>query len=145
MRPCLGSRPHRGHKVGGAHGLEVGHVAGAGEGGHPQPHGLQGAQHPSASTPTFLLGPKATGPVPHRVDRGNNANPDINLLFRRSELSLSHIWHDIKEHARLRGLKIIVEALGRGVTLTEPALDPAVAAAAFKMWGWTPENGNKKR
>ena len=55
------------------------------------------------------------------------------------------IASDNKEHARLRGLKIIVEALGRGVTLTEPALDPAVAAAAFKMWGWTPENGNKKR
>lgn len=55
------------------------------------------------------------------------------------------IASDNKEHARLRGLKIIVEALGRGVTLSEPALDPAVAAAAFKMWGWTPENGNKKR
>lgn len=54
-------------------------------------------------------------------------------------------WHviatDNKKHARLEGLKIIVETLGRGMTLTEPTLDPVVAEAAFKMWGWTPESG----
>lgn len=54
-------------------------------------------------------------------------------------------WHviasDNKMHARLTGLKIIADALGQGVTTTEQSLDPAVAAAAYEMWGWTPENG----
>ena len=56
-------------------------------------------------------------------------------------------WHviasDDKMQARLTGLKIIADTLGSGMTLTEPELDPAVAAAAFKMWGWTPENGRE--
>ncbi|MDI1287202.1 MAG: polyphosphate kinase [Reyranella sp.] len=56
-------------------------------------------------------------------------------------------WHviatDNKKHARLEGLKIIVDALGRGMTLSEPTLDPVVAEAAFKMWGWTPESAKE--
>ena len=56
-------------------------------------------------------------------------------------------WHviasDDKMQARLTGLRIIADTLGSGMTLTEPELDPAVAAAAFKMWGWTPENGRE--
>jgi polyphosphate kinase 2 (PPK2 family) len=54
-------------------------------------------------------------------------------------------WHviasDDKRHARLTGLKIVVEELSRGVKLTEQELDPEVAAAAFKLWGWKPKYG----
>ena len=54
-------------------------------------------------------------------------------------------WHviasDDKRHARLAGLKIIVDELGRGVKSTPQELDPQVAAAAFKLWGWKPKNG----
>jgi polyphosphate kinase 2 (PPK2 family) len=56
-------------------------------------------------------------------------------------------WHviasDDKKQARLAGLRVIVEDLGRGVTITEQKLDPQVAAAAFKMWGWKPDNDKK--
>lgn len=49
-------------------------------------------------------------------------------------------WHviasDNKKHARLMGLNIIAEELSRGVELTEHALDPQVAEAAYKAWGW---------
>lgn len=49
-------------------------------------------------------------------------------------------WHviasDDKRQARLQGLKILVEELGRGVKISEQKLDPRVAAAAFKLWGW---------
>ncbi len=52
-------------------------------------------------------------------------------------------WHviasDDKKQARLGGLRIIVDELGRGVKITEPELDPRVAEAAFKMWGWKPD------
>ncbi len=55
-------------------------------------------------------------------------------------------WHviasDHKKHARLAGLKVIVDELSRGVKVSEPKLDPAVAEAAFKLWGWKPD---KKR
>jgi AMP-polyphosphate phosphotransferase len=54
-------------------------------------------------------------------------------------------WHviaaDDKRHARLAGLKIVAEILGRGVKLTEQELDPPVAAAAYKLWGWKPKDG----
>jgi polyphosphate kinase 2 (PPK2 family) len=54
-------------------------------------------------------------------------------------------WHviasDDKRHARLEGLRIITDTLGQGVKHTEQALDPEVAAAAFKQWGWKPKNG----
>jgi polyphosphate kinase 2 (PPK2 family) len=48
------------------------------------------------------------------------------------------IASDNKKHARLAGLKAIVDDLSRGVKVTEQKLDPAVADAAFKMWGWKP-------
>lgn len=52
-------------------------------------------------------------------------------------------WHviatDDKRHARLAGLKIIVDELGRGVKITPQELDPEVAAAAFRLWGWKPK------
>ena len=46
------------------------------------------------------------------------------------------------------GLKIIDEAARQGMKITEQALDPKIAEAAFKLWGWTParsdKNNNKK-
>jgi polyphosphate kinase 2 (PPK2 family) len=55
-------------------------------------------------------------------------------------------WHviasDNKKHARLAGLKVIVKELSRGVKVTEQTLDPAIVAAAEKMWNWKP--GHKK-
>ena len=56
-------------------------------------------------------------------------------------------WHviasDDKEHARLEGLRVLVEEIGRGVTLVETGLDPALAEAAFKMWGWKLDDEKK--
>jgi polyphosphate kinase 2 (PPK2 family) len=53
-------------------------------------------------------------------------------------------WHviasDDKKQARLAGLSILVKELGRGVKIGEQKLDPKVAAAAFKLWGWKPES-----
>lgn len=53
-------------------------------------------------------------------------------------------WHviasDDKRHARLRGLQIIADELGRGVKLTEQELDPQVAKEAHEMWGWKPKD-----
>lgn len=58
-------------------------------------------------------------------------------------------WHviasDDKMHARLKGLGIIVDALGRGVELSEHTLDPKVAEAAFEAWGWKPDDNVKER
>ncbi|WP_020694971.1 polyphosphate kinase 2 family protein [Reyranella massiliensis] len=49
-------------------------------------------------------------------------------------------WHviasDNKKHARLMGLGIVAEELGRGIELTEHELDPKIADAAYKAWGW---------
>jgi AMP-polyphosphate phosphotransferase len=54
-------------------------------------------------------------------------------------------WHviaaDDKRHARLKGLKIVVDELSRGVKITPQELDPAVASAAYKLWGWKPKDG----
>jgi AMP-polyphosphate phosphotransferase len=51
-------------------------------------------------------------------------------------------WHviasDDKRHARLAGLGVVAEALGRGVKISETGLDPMIAEAAFKLWGWKP-------
>ena len=53
-------------------------------------------------------------------------------------------WHviasDDKRHARLAGLKILVDELSRGTKITPQELDPAVASAAFKLWGWKPKD-----
>jgi polyphosphate kinase 2 (PPK2 family) len=52
-------------------------------------------------------------------------------------------WHviatDHKDLARLAGLKILVDGLSKSVKITEQVLDPAVADAAFKLWGWKPD------
>ena len=53
-------------------------------------------------------------------------------------------WHviasDDKMHARLTGLKIVAEEVGKGVELTVQKLEPEIAEAAFKLWGWKPDN-----
>lgn len=58
-------------------------------------------------------------------------------------------WHviasDDKMQARLKGLAIVADAFGRGVEVTEPALDPRVAEAAFKAWGWKPDEKEKEK
>jgi AMP-polyphosphate phosphotransferase len=58
-------------------------------------------------------------------------------------------WHviatDDKRQARLRGLEILVEEIGRGVKITEPDLDPAIAEAALKLWGWKEKDGGDKK
>ncbi|HEU5095344.1 MAG TPA: polyphosphate kinase [Reyranella sp.] len=52
-------------------------------------------------------------------------------------------WHviasDHKEPARLAALGVVAEALGRGVNITEHELDPRIADAAYKLWGWRPD------
>jgi len=49
-------------------------------------------------------------------------------------------WHviasDEKMHARLKGLKILANELGRGAEIAKQQLDPAIADAAFKLWSW---------
>ncbi len=53
-------------------------------------------------------------------------------------------WHviasDDKRHARLAGLKIMVEELGRGIKIAPQELDPELASAALKLWGWKPKD-----
>jgi polyphosphate kinase 2 (PPK2 family) len=63
-------------------------------------------------------------------------------------------WHviasDIKEHARLEGLRIIDKQVGKGMEIPEQPLDVKIIEAAFKLWDWTPgkkhnnKNHNKK-
>jgi len=52
-------------------------------------------------------------------------------------------WHviatDDKRHARLAGLGVIVDTLARGMKIGPQELDPEVAAAALKQWGWKPK------
>ena len=56
-------------------------------------------------------------------------------------------WHviatDNKKHARLKGLEIMIEELGRGIELTEHELDPQIADAAYKAWGWKLGKGDE--
>jgi polyphosphate kinase 2 (PPK2 family) len=58
-------------------------------------------------------------------------------------------WHviasDDKRQARLRGLEILVEEIGRDVKIIEPELDPAIAEAALKMWGWKEKDSRDKK
>jgi len=58
-------------------------------------------------------------------------------------------WHviasDIKEHARLKGLHIIDKEVGKGMEVPEQPLDPKIAEAAFKLWGWKPGEKNKNK
>jgi polyphosphate kinase 2 (PPK2 family) len=56
-------------------------------------------------------------------------------------------WHvvasDDKMHARLNGLRIIADQVGKGMEHVDQALDPEIAEAAFKLWGWKPGNNKK--
>ncbi len=53
-------------------------------------------------------------------------------------------WHviatDDKMHARINGLKIVADEVGRGVEITTQELDPQIAEAAFRLWGWKPDD-----
>jgi polyphosphate kinase 2 (PPK2 family) len=53
-------------------------------------------------------------------------------------------WHviasDDKKQARIAGLRTIVDELSRGVKISEQKLDPEVADAAFRLWGWKPDD-----
>lgn len=61
-------------------------------------------------------------------------------------------WHviasDDKMHARLKGLRIIADQIGKGFEHVDQPLDPKIAEAAFDLWGWKPneskKNNNKK-
>ncbi|WP_295143175.1 polyphosphate kinase [uncultured Reyranella sp.] len=56
-------------------------------------------------------------------------------------------WHviatDEKMHARLKGLQIVADRLGKGVKIEDRALDPRIAEAAYEMWGWRPGKTDK--
>ena len=51
-------------------------------------------------------------------------------------------WHviasDNKMHARLKGLRILADVIGKGMEIPEQSLDPRIAEAAAKLWGWKP-------
>ncbi|HYD06034.1 MAG TPA: polyphosphate kinase, partial [Reyranella sp.] len=50
------------------------------------------------------------------------------------------IAHDDKRRARLEGLRIVTDILGKGVKTTPRELEPAVAEGAYKLWGWKPKD-----
>ena len=56
-------------------------------------------------------------------------------------------WHviasDEKMHARLKGLKVVADVLGKGVKISSHALDPRIAKAAYEMWGWQPPKADE--
>lgn len=60
-------------------------------------------------------------------------------------------WHviatDDKLAARLKGLEILTERIGRGEAIPEQTLDPRIEEAAFALWGWRPgtHNGGKHK
>ena len=51
-------------------------------------------------------------------------------------------WHviatDNKKTARLEGMRLLVQTIGKGVKIGENELDPMIAEAAAKLWGWRP-------
>jgi AMP-polyphosphate phosphotransferase len=53
-------------------------------------------------------------------------------------------WHVIasnnKMHARLKGLQIVADEVGKGMEIPEQTLDPRIVDAAFRLWGWKPDN-----
>jgi polyphosphate kinase 2 (PPK2 family) len=60
-------------------------------------------------------------------------------------------WHviatDDKMRARLAGLRILTEAIGKGMDIPEQPLEPQIEQAAFALWGWKPhhrKNGKGK-
>ena len=48
---------------------------------------------------------------------------------------------DNKQQARLAGLRIVAEEVGKGQEVPQQSLDPGIADAAFRLWGWKPGNG----
>ncbi len=52
-------------------------------------------------------------------------------------------WHviasDNKMQARLMALQLVADTIGRGVKIIDNELDPRIADAAFKLWGWKPD------
>jgi polyphosphate kinase 2 (PPK2 family) len=56
-------------------------------------------------------------------------------------------WHVIasnnKMRARLKGLKIIDDIVGKGIYDLQQPLDPRIAEAAGKLWGWKPSEKKK--
>ncbi len=58
-------------------------------------------------------------------------------------------WHviasDEKMHARLKGLKVVADVLGKGVKIGGHALDPQIAKAAYDLWGWQPPKTDKEK
>lgn len=56
-------------------------------------------------------------------------------------------WHviasDNKMHARLAGLRVLIDEIGKGVDHSDQPLDPKIAEAAFKLWGWKPDDKKK--
>ncbi len=58
------------------------------------------------------------------------------------------IASDVKEVTRLSALEIIVNTIGHGRKIDEHELDPKIAEAAFKLWGWKLQDakaGNNKK
>ena len=57
-------------------------------------------------------------------------------------------WHviatDDKQHARLKGLRVVADVIGKGVKIDDPQLDPKIAEAAYKLWGWKPSDKKKE-
>ena len=59
-------------------------------------------------------------------------------------------WHviasDNKMLARLRGLKILTDVIGKGMDIPAQRLDPKIEEAAFALWGWRlAEERHKKK
>jgi polyphosphate kinase 2 (PPK2 family) len=46
--------------------------------------------------------------------------------------------NDHKQAARLEGLRIIADTIGHGLKHLDLEIDPEIAKAAFKLWGWKP-------
>ena len=51
-------------------------------------------------------------------------------------------WHviasDNKMQARLRALQVVADTIDKGVRIKDSALDPKIAEAAYRLWGWEP-------
>jgi polyphosphate kinase 2 (PPK2 family) len=58
-------------------------------------------------------------------------------------------WHviasDNKMRARLAGLKILSDVIGKGMDIPEQTLDPKIEDAALKLWGWQLENDKQHK
>jgi len=58
-------------------------------------------------------------------------------------------WHvvatDHKAQARLKGLRIVADQIGKGADIPRQPLDPKIVEAARKLWGWEPGNEKKNK